>query len=86
MTLLNTLLVAILLITALALVQVTNDTRKAFIALNALQQERDSLDTEWSKMQLEQSTYSGHNRIDGVARSRLQMVIPRDYVVIEVKP
>ncbi len=86
MTLLNTLLVAILFITALALVQVTNDTRKAFITLNALQQERDSLDTEWSKMQLEQSTYSGHNRIDGVARSRLQMVIPRDYVVIEVKP
>ncbi|QEP43054.1 cell division protein FtsL [Ectothiorhodospiraceae bacterium BW-2] len=84
MIMLNTLLVALLFVTSLAVVQVKNETRQAFVRLEQLQQQRDDMHIEWGKMQLEQSTYSGHSRIDHIARNELKMVVPQEYAVIKV--
>lgn len=70
------LLAAALLASALAVVYVKFETRKRFVELQTLCALRDELDVEWGRLQLEQSTWGAHGRVDKVARQRLQMQIP----------
>ncbi len=68
---------------ALGVVYVKYENRKLFVELQALQARKDQMDIEWSQLQLEQSTWATHGRIEEVARDRLGMVIaPADTVVI----
>jgi cell division protein FtsL len=45
--------------------------------LQRLTRERDELDIEWGQLQLEQSTWATHGRVERVARDDLRMVIPQ---------
>ena len=38
---------------------------------------RDDLDIEWGQLQLEQSTWATHGRVERVARDELRMIIPQ---------
>ena len=73
------------LASALALVFTKHQHRALFVDLQQLQRQRDDLDVEWGKLQLEQSTWGAHGRIEKVARKRLKMAAPRfkDIVVIK---
>jgi cell division protein FtsL len=42
-----------------------------------LTQERDELNIEWGQLQIEQSTWATHARIERVALDRLSLVRPR---------
>ena len=44
--------------------------------LEKLNRERDRLEIEWGQLQLEQSTWAAHARIEKVARERLHMKPP----------
>ncbi|MDX1529789.1 MAG: cell division protein FtsL, partial [Gammaproteobacteria bacterium] len=44
--------------------------------LQSLERERDALEVEWGKLQLEQSTWATHERIESLARKRLELRVP----------
>lgn len=73
--------VLILLLTvlasALAVVWTRHESRVLFVSLTALQNERDELNIEYGRLELEQATYAEPRRIDDEARSKLGMVDPR---------
>ena len=70
---------------AILLIYSKHQSRKLFVELQQLRYEVDALNTEWSQLQLEQSAWSGHGRIERVARNRLSMVMPESGDVVFVK-
>jgi cell division protein FtsL len=70
---------------AVMLIYSKHQSRKLFVELQQLKQEVDALNTEWSQLQLEQSAWSGHGRIEDIARNRLSMVVPEPDEVVFVK-
>lgn len=71
---------------ALLLVYTRHETRKEFVELGQLHHQIASLDTEWGRLQLEQSAWSGHSRIEQIARTRLNMVLPKPGSVVFIRP
>ena len=49
---------------ALAVVYVKHMTRMTFVELQGLEHERDALQVEWSKLQLELGTWASHDRVE----------------------
>ena len=72
-------------VSALTLVYTKHDARSLFIELEALSDERDALNIEWGQLQIEQSTWATHARIERVAASELKLARPltREVYVIE---
>lgn len=79
------LLVLAALASALAVVYARHEGRKLFIDLQALQQVRDEMDVEWGQLQLEQSTWATHSRIDPIAREQLDMAVPAPNTILIIK-
>lgn len=69
-------LVAICFTSALALVYTKHESRKLFIELEVLTTERDELNIEWGQLQIEQSTWATHARIEKVALEELSLARP----------
>ena len=71
-------LILLLLLTACALGLVTSQhqARKLFAEMEQEQERAKQLDVEWGQLQLEQSTWAMHARIDKIARERLRMSVP----------
>jgi len=63
-------------LSALALVYTKHESRKLFVELEALTHERDDLNIEWGQLQIEQSTWATHARIEQVATDDLALVRP----------
>ena len=80
-----TFLFSLVLASAILLVYSKHQSRKYFVELQQLKHQVDALNTEWSQLQLEQSAWSGHGRIERVARQRLSMVMPESDDVVFVK-
>jgi cell division protein FtsL len=69
--------------TAIAIVLARHEDRKLFIELQALGKQRDAMNEEWGRLQLEQATWATQGRIEDLARDKLQMVVPtREEVVL----
>ncbi len=75
-----------LLATATGVVYSKYATRKHFVVLQMLRAERDAMEVEWGRLQLEQSTWATHARVEKIARQRLKMHIPTADEVVVVKP
>ncbi len=71
------LLIVAVLMSALAVVYVKHLSRNEFIALQALRYERDRMNVEWGRLQLELSTLADPSRIERIARERLRMHRPK---------
>ena len=84
------LLIAVLVVanvvTALVLVRVRHEHRLQFIALTKLEKTRDELNIEFGRLQLEQATWAESNRVDQVARARLDMLFPRTEDIVVLRP
>ncbi len=80
-----TLLFSLVLASAVLLVYSKHQSRKLFVEVEQLRYEVDALNTEWSQLQLEQSAWSGHGRIERVARKQLSMIMPESGDVIFVQ-
>ena len=76
MTRINIFLLLIVVICALGAVNSNHRARKLFTGLEAEQKRLRDLDVEWGQLQLEQSTWSGHARIEKIAREKLGMRTP----------
>ncbi|MCW8831536.1 MAG: cell division protein FtsL [Gammaproteobacteria bacterium] len=84
--LITALLFMAVLSSAIMTVYSKHQSRKLFVELQELKHQVDALNTEWGQLQLEQSAWSGHGRIEQVARERLSMVMPSAEEVVFIKP
>ena len=74
---------------ALMVVQMRHQSRQLFVQLQDMKEERDTLNTEWGKLLLEEGAWSQHQRIEKLARSRLDMSLPvqeQIEIVVQRKP
>ena len=73
------------MVSAIALVYTTHQSRSLFIELEQLTTERDELDIEWGQLQIEQSTWATHARIERVALDELALKrpVPSEIYLIE---
>jgi cell division protein FtsL len=81
----NLIMLALLTACALGLVTSQHKARKLFAELEREQELAKQLDVEWGQLQLEQSTWAMHARVEKIARDRLHMSVPdvkRTQVVI----
>jgi cell division protein FtsL len=67
-------LLAAVLASALGVVWTRHESRVLFVNLTALQNQRDELNIEYGKLELEQATYAEPRRINDEARQRLGMI------------
>lgn len=73
---LNVILIVLVLASALGLVSSQHQSRKLFSEIERLQSREQALEVEWNQLQLEQSTWAAHARVEKVARARLNMTTP----------
>ena len=79
-------LALIVLASSLGVVYTKHQSRKLFVELDTLKKERDEMNVEWGRLQLEQSTLATHGRIERAAKKRLDMVTPEYEQILIVKP
>ena len=60
--------------------------RQAYIDLSTLERDRDELNIEFGRLQLEQATWSEANRIEQVAGTRIGMKFPEDADIVVLRP
>ena len=83
------LIVALLLAniaSAIAVVYARHEHRQLFVDFKRLVRDRDELNIDFGRLQLEQATWAESNRIDQVARNRLGMVFPEADETVVVRP
>ena len=79
-------LLAANVITAIGVVHARHQHRQLFVELTGLEHDRDELNIEFGRLQLEQATWAESNRIDQVARERLGMKFPEAADIVVVRP
>lgn len=76
MTRLNIILFFALIFSSLGLVNAQHQARKLYIELEHLNQTEKQYNQEYGQLQLEQSTWAMHSRIEQIAAQQLQMQVP----------
>lgn len=79
-------LAVLVLASSLGVVYAKHQSRKLFIELDELKKERDEMNVEWGRLQLEQSTLATHGRIERAAKKNLNMVTPEYEQILIVRP
>lgn len=82
----NGVLVVALVASAIGVIDAVHRNRVLFAQLQQLRQQRDRLNVEWGRLQLEESTWATHARIEQVARKQLDMAMPKRIERVVVKP
>ena len=62
---------------AIKVVIARHDTRRLFVEIQKLEKDRDNLNEEWGRLQLEQSTWATDSRIESVSKTELHMIEPK---------
>ena len=83
---LNLILLATLVVCALLLVTSQHTARKLYVELQKEQELARQLDVEWGQLQLEQSTWAMHARVESIASRGLMMRTPPPSRVQMVAP
>ncbi len=84
--LINIILLLILVMSAIGVIYSKHHNRMLYVELRGLQTTRDDLNVDWDRLQIEQSTWATHARVEGAARKRLAMRNVDYNEVIVVKP
>jgi len=71
------LLLGAVLTSAIAVVWTRHQSRSLFVQFSQLQSQRDELNIEYGRLELEQATWAEPRRIDSEARTKLGMFAPR---------
>ena len=80
------LLLALVMLSALAVVYSTHETRRLFVELEQLNAKRDAMNVQWGRLELEQSAWATHARVERLARGKLRMVMPNGSDTVYVTP
>lgn len=78
-------LAMVCMLSAMALVYTKHESRKLFVELEQLTRERDKLNIEWGQLQIEQSTWATHARIEQVATDDLSLVRPQSTEIFVIE-
>ncbi|HQR04374.1 MAG: cell division protein FtsL [Proteobacteria bacterium] len=81
-------LLTLLLVTvgsALFTVDANHRARRLFVELEREQARMRQLEVEWGQLQLEQSTWANHARVEKIAREKLQMKPPAPGQVLSLE-
>lgn len=76
MTRLNLTLFFVLIMVSLSIVTSQHKARKLYFELEQLQDLSRKYETEYGQLQLEQSTWAMHSRIEELAAKKLNMQVP----------
>jgi cell division protein FtsL len=76
----------LVLVSAMQVIYARHEARDLFVHLERLNAERDSLEMEWGRLQLEQSYWSSHAFVERVANAKLSMSLPQTRDVRIVRP
>ncbi len=76
MTRLNLILYFVLIVTSLGVVTAQDRARKSYFELEQQEDAAKKMNVELGQLQLEQSTWSMHSRIEGIATAQLNMQVP----------
>jgi cell division protein FtsL len=60
----------------IAVVWARHQDRAAFVQLSRLENQRDALNVEFGRLELEQATWASPSRIEQIARGQLGMISP----------
>ncbi len=71
---------------AVQVIYARHKARDMFVHLEQLNAERDALEMDWGRLQLEQSYWSSHAFVERVANARLKMNLPQARDVRIVRP
>ena len=71
----SVLLLAVM-VSAIAVVWARHQGRVSFVELTQLQNQRDALNVEFGRLELEQATWAAPGRVEQIARSQLGMITP----------
>jgi cell division protein FtsL len=63
-------------LSSMAVIYTKHESRKLFVELEQLTDQRDELNIEWGQLQIEQSTWATHARIEQVATDDLSLLRP----------
>lgn len=69
-------LVVTIMASAIGSVYAKHEARKLFTELQALSTERDTMEVDWGRLQIEQSTWSTYGRVEQLARDQMKMRLP----------
>lgn len=75
---------AAVICSALGVVYARHESRRASVQLGLLEDQRDEIIAEWSRLQLEQAWLADASHIEGKAREHLGMQAPEDTVILVV--
>lgn len=81
-----TALVAILLVSAIAVIYSKYESRLLFMEIQKKEKELDDYEVEWGRLQLELTTLTEENRVEIAARQRLMLTLPAQDKIIYIKP
>ena len=73
---LNLILLTILVVCALSVVTSQHKSRKLYVELQKERELAKQFEVEWGQLQLEQSTWAMHARIEKIASGQLMMRVP----------
>ena len=79
-------LLACTIASAIGVVFMRHQHRQVFIELNRVERERDELNIEFGRLQLEQATLAEATRVDAIARARIGMKSPEAADIVVVRP
>ena len=71
---------------AIGNVYVKHERRTLIVELYALQGARDDAQIEWGQLQLEESTWATHDRIQELASTQLGLTMPASDAIVLVTP
>ncbi len=80
-----TLLLALVLGSALAVIYVKHQSRVLFAELRELQKMQDRQVIEWGRLQLQNTTLAAHSNVESRARKDLQMYLPERVELVRLK-
>ena len=73
---LNFILFAVLILTSLGVISAQHKARKLYFELQQQQDAAKQFGIEWGQLQLEQSTWAMHSRIESIASKYMHMDVP----------
>lgn len=71
---------------AMAIIHTRQESRQLFIELQQLSAKRDELNIEWGRLQIEQSAYATHARVERIAKKELALARPQPSDIYIVRP
>lgn len=71
-------LICAVLVSAISVVGTQHEARAVFMEIEQLKKQRDLLNEEWGRLQIEQGTWSLDDRIERMVREDLDMLVPNN--------